>query len=137
MSTPSSSMRDWARRLLDAEAAAPAGAELRQLPAVSISERMRAYLTRLIGPDGFLALQRRALALARAEVPSLQSASLTANGGLEGIEELGDGGEAATAITAHMLELLIALIGKSLTFRLMLDAFPDVSAPMIGEPEDR
>lgn len=97
---------------------------------------MQLYLSRLIGADGFTALQRRVLVLAQAEIPALQAATLTADGRLEGIEGLGRGDEAATAITAHMLALLIALIGKSLTLRLMLDAFPDVSGPPIADLED-
>jgi hypothetical protein len=103
---------------------------------VRVSQRLRTYLTRLIGADGFTALQRRALLLAQAEIPSLQTVKITADGHLEGIETLSDGGEAATAIIAHVLELLITLIGESLTLRLMLDAFPAAPNPLTGEPEN-
>ena len=39
-----------------------------------VFERLRISLTQFIGADGFTALMRRSLALARSEVPSLQTA---------------------------------------------------------------
>jgi hypothetical protein len=71
------------------------------------------------------------LALARVEVPSLQTARITADGRLDGIEEAdGEAGsdvEAAVTITAHFLGLLITFVGQSLARRLMRKAFPDTS----------
>jgi len=131
----SSSLRAWAKRLLAVQAATSVS-ESCPSPGVRVPQRLRTYLTRLIGADGFTALQRRALLLARAEIPSLRTVKVTAEGQLEGIEALSDGGEAATAIIAHVLELLVALIGESLTLRLMLDAFPDAPSQSIGELED-
>jgi hypothetical protein len=99
--------------------------------AARVFEKLRNILTRFVGADGFTALLRRALALARADVPSLQAVRVTADGRLEGIEGFPakgeDGVEAATAITAHLLGLLVNFIGESLTLRLLRDAWPETS----------
>lgn len=127
MSIPSPSIRNWAERLLAAEAETPSVPESPMYAAVRVSEKLRISLTRFVGADGIAALQRRALALARADNPSLQAVKTTAEGRLEGIEEVDKDGEAATAITAHLLSLLITFIGESLTVCLTSDAFPDVA----------
>jgi len=48
----------------------------------------------------------------------------------------GKGVEAAIAITAHLLGLLVTFIGESLALRLMGDAWPGTSSGTIGESED-
>ena len=77
-------MRDIARRLL---AASQTVSDPHVPEAVLVSDRLRASLTRFAGADGFTSLLRRALALARAEVPSLQSVKVGADGRLEGFEQ--------------------------------------------------
>jgi hypothetical protein len=105
---------------------------------VRVCERLRVSLAQFVGADGFTALLRRALALARVEVPALQIARVTADGRLEGIEEAGgEAGsdvEAAITITAHFLGLLVTFVGQSLALRLMRKAFPDTSE--MTESED-
>ena len=95
---------------------------------VRVCDKLRASLTQFVGPDGFAALLRRALALAGVDVPSLQAAEITAEGHLAGLEELGVDAknhvEAATAITAHLLGLLVTFIGEPLTLSLMRNLFP-------------
>ena len=131
MDTPSLSMRDLARRLLEASQTASCplvdAAEL-------VSERLRISLTKFAGAAGFASLLRRALAMAREEVPSLQSVQIGADGRMEGFEQFVAGAgpaatrdEAAIAITAHLLELLVTFIGESFTMRLVREAWPDAS----------
>ena len=131
MDTPSSSMRDLARRLL---AASQTASDPHVHEAVLVSEKLRISLTRFAGADGFASLLRRALVLASAEVPSLQSVKVGAEGRLEGFEQLAAdtgtaaaGSEAAVAITAHLLGLLVTFIGEPLTLRLVREAWPDIS----------
>jgi hypothetical protein len=121
-----------ARRLLAIEAGGPSAANSRVHEAVRVCEKLRVCLIRFAGPDGFTALLRRALALARAEIPSLHGITMKSDGSLEGFEALAvdapDAGiEAAVAITAHLLGLLIILIGEPLTVRLVREAWPDAS----------
>ena len=125
-------MRDLARRLLAAEAASQSAAEPRVPDAVRVCEKLRVSLTRFAGADGFTALLRRALALARAEVPALHCVTEKGDGTLEGFDELAAdahdvGRDAAMAITAHLLGLLVTFIGEPLTVRLVREAWPEAS----------
>jgi hypothetical protein len=131
MDKPSSSMRDLARRLL---AASQTASDPHVHEAVLVNEKLRIYLTQFAGADGFASLLRRALALAAAEVPSLQSVKIDTNGRLQGFEQIpantaagATGGEAAVAITAHLLGLLVTFIGEPLTLRLVREAWPEMA----------
>ena len=122
-------MRDLARRLL---AASPTASGSQVDEAVVLIEKLRITLIKLAGAEGFTSLLRRALALARAEVPSLQNVEIGADGRLEGFEEIvadkgagAAGDEAAVALTAHLLWLLVTFIGEPLTLRLERAALPD------------
>ena len=127
MNAPSSSLRDLARQLL-AESRTASFPHVHE--AVVVSERLRISLTKFAGADGFASLLRRALALASADVPALQSVKIGADGRLEGLEQLAadtDTGEAAVAITAYLLGLLVTFIGEPLTLTLVREAWPDTS----------
>ena len=132
MNTPSASTRAWAQRLLAVEAAIQSASDAHGREAVRVCEKLRISLTRIAGADGFTALLRRALALARADVPLLQTVKVTADCRLEELEDLfagsGNAGtEAATAIITHLLWLLVTFIGEPLTLRLVREAWPDAS----------
>ena len=126
MDTPSSSIRDLARRLLAASQTAS------DPHAVAVIERLRISLAKFAGDAGFASLLRRAVVLASADVPSLQSVKIGADGRLDGVEQLAAdtstdalGDEAAVAITAHLIGLLVAFIGEPLTLRLLRESWPD------------
>ena len=132
MDTPSSSMRDLARRLVAVEAASQSANCAHVPEAVRVCEKLQISLTRLAGSDGFTALLRRALALARADVPALQTVKLKPDGSLAGCERLAldatnGGPEAAVMILAHLLGLLKTFIGEPFTLRLVREAWPDTS----------
>ena len=138
MDTLSPSIRDLARRLLAVEAASQSASGPHAHEAVRVCEKLRISLTRFAGADGFTSLMRRALALARAEVPSVDSITVKADCSMEGLKELaadtrksgGGGSEAAEAVAAimgHLLGLLVTFIGKSLTLRLVREGWPDLS----------
>lgn len=130
MDAPSASVRALARRLLALEATSDAsGAHSHE--AVRVCEKLRLSVARFAGADGFTSLLRRSLALARADVPSLKSVTLTPEGCLEEIEQLASDApngatEASAAITAHLLGLLVTFIGEPLMLRLVRDAWPEV-----------
>ncbi len=134
MVNPSPSMQTLAESLLAAEAA-NSGGDPRVHEAVRVIEKLRISLTRFAGPDGFTSLLRRALALAGAEVPSVRTLTVKPGGSLEGLHELASdapqgGRDAAVAITAHLLALLVTFVGEPLTLRLVREAWPD--APPVG-----
>jgi len=125
-------MRNLAQRMLAAEAASKSAPDAHVHEAVRVCEKLRISLTRFAGSDGFTALLRRALALARADVPSMEAVTLKPDGSLEGLEKLADdatndGAQAAIALTAHLLGLLATFIGEPLTLQLVREAWPDES----------
>jgi hypothetical protein len=139
MDSSPESIRAWAQRLLAVEAPNKSKSDAEEHEMLGVFEKLRISLTQLVGADGFTALMQRSLALARSEVPSLQTAKVNAEGRLEGIEEHGARAkniEAATVITAHMLGLLVTFIGEPLTLRLMRDVLPDESSRTTLESED-
>jgi hypothetical protein len=133
MDTPSPSIRDLARRLLEASRTVSSSASNPGEPEPPrVIERLRIVLSRLTGADGFTVLLVRALARASVEIPSLAIVKVTADGRLEGLEQMaGDASDrgkavsdASIAITTHLLDLLVVFIGEPLTLALVSDAFP-------------
>ena len=123
-------MRELAQRLLMVEAASQSASHSQSHEVARVCDKLRISLTRFAGADGFIALMRRALALARAEVPSLHVIQVKADGCVEGFETLGpeasqDGVNAAAAITAHLLGLLVTFVGEPITLKLVRDAWPE------------
>ena len=126
-------MRDLAQRLVAVEAASQAatGTHVHKA-AVRVCDKLGISLTRITGLDGFTALLGRALAMAREDIPSLQSVKLkpTCSAeelGLLAVDVTNAEPEAALAIITHLLVLLETFIGKALTLRLVRDAWPDES----------
>ena len=122
-------MRDLACALL---AATPPASDPDASRAGLVNESLHLSLVRFVGTDGFTALLRRALALASAQLPSLRGAKVSADGRVDGLDQivLRDDGmrrEAAVAVTTQLLELLVAFIGEPLTRRLVREACPETS----------
>jgi hypothetical protein len=93
-----------------------------------VCERLRVQLTQFAGPEGFSSLLRRALAMARDEVPSLGPIKVGPGGILEGLEGLKppEWEAGALAITANLLSLLEIFIGEALTLQLVREAWPEL-----------
>ena len=130
--TPSALTRGLARRLLAVEALYQPASDPHLNEAVRVCDKLRVSLTRFAGADGFAALLRRSLALARVEVPSLNRITVKPDCSMDGLEALAaneaDGGvEAVVALAAHLLELMVTFIGEPLTLRLVRESWPDAS----------
>ncbi len=122
-------MRIVAQRLLVAEATNRNSADAHLHEAVRVCEKLRIAMVRLIGLDGYAALLRRALALARVEVPELERVTVGSDGCMHGLEDLAtdntSGGiQAPTVVTAHLLGLLATFLGEALTLRLVRECWP-------------
>ena len=125
-------MRGLALRLLAAEKSHPPASDQPMYEAVRVCDKLRLSLTRFAGADGFASLLRRSLALARLEVPSLRRVMIDSACSMDGLEALAadeaDGGaEAAVALSAQLLGLLVTFIGEPLTLRLVRESWPDAS----------
>jgi hypothetical protein len=125
--------QDLARRLLAFEAEDDNSSATGEAGTPRVIEELRLRLIKLAGVDGFRALLSRALTLAKAEVPSLNTVQVSADGSLEGFKELeqdqgkGPAGQAGMILVAQLLELLVTFIGEPLTLSLVRDKSPDTS----------
>lgn len=125
-------MRALAQQLLALEAASQSESNPHSHAGVRVCEKLRISLTRFAGADGFTALLRRALALAQADAPLLQTLKLDGDGRLHGLEDLASdevsaGSDAATHVIAHLLGLLATFIGEHLTLDLVREAWPELA----------
>ena len=133
MSTVFPALQDLARRILAVEAARANAADTQIDEAVQVCEKLQVPLARLAGPAGFSSLLLRALALSKAEVPSLRVVQVRPDGSLAGFDQLGHDRDAAAlekgrvVLVAHLLGLLATFIGESLTRRIACDAWPDAA----------
>ena len=129
MSPPAS--QQLARRLLSYEAAAGGSSEPTESAASRVCEKLRQPLCSLAGVAGFRSLLTRALALARAEAPSLSAVQIGADGSLKGLDDLApqddsDLSKAAGAILiAQLLGLLLTFVGEGITLRLVQNVWPE------------
>ena len=130
MDTPSTSIRELARRLLAEEAASRTTTDAHE--ADLVNEKLRVSLTRLAGADSFAALMRRAVVLSRTEAPALETVKDAADGGMKGSEghavrTAGGAVEHEALVATHLLWLLVTFIGEQLTLRLVRETWPYVT----------
>lgn len=133
MSMASPDTRDLARRIIAIESARDESSGASAVGAVRVCDRLRAPLARLAGVAGFRSLLSRAVSLAKAEIPSLNSVHVREDGSLEGYNgagfcpPAGPGDAGGAAIVAHLLGLLVTFIGEPLTRQLVRDVWPDAT----------
>ena len=120
-----------ARRILAYEADAGRNSEPTESAASRVCEKLRQPLCSLAGVAGFRSLLTRALALARAEAPSLSAVQVGADGSLKGLDDLApqddkDLSKAEGAILiAQLLGLLLTFVGEGITLRLVQNVWPE------------
>jgi len=128
MNTTNPAIQDLARRLIASEVArepsgGPGGAMMRAC------EMLRVPLAKLVGVCGFRSLLSRALAMAKAEAPSLDAGRVRPDGTLEGLDALGPTLDTAVGVlvVAQLIGLLVTFIGEPLALLLVRDAWPDAT----------
>jgi hypothetical protein len=133
MNTATPAIRDFARRLVALEAARAEPPDPSRNEAVRVCEKLRLPLSKLAGVAGFRSLMSRAVAMAKAEVPSLVAVRVGVDGSLEGLDgprhdqDAGAGGLAGAIVVAQLLGLLVTFIGEPLTLRLVREAWPNAA----------
>ncbi|MGB7141930.1 MAG: hypothetical protein WA619_07460 [Candidatus Acidiferrum sp.] len=124
-----------AQRLLTYEAVSGENSGSAESAAFRVCAKLRRPLITLAGVAGFRSLLSRAVALARAEAPSLSAVQVAADGSLQGLEELEpridkqqarDGG---VILIAQLIGLLLTFIGEGLTLRMVQDVWPEADFP--------
>jgi hypothetical protein len=138
LETPPPSPRTLARQLLALEAHGTVDVDGRGQAAVRVCDKLGHSLTRFAGPAGFASLLRRALALASADIESLKSIKVDDGGCLTGfaavaLDPAGGGPEAAVAVIARLLELLVNFIGEPLTLQLVRESWPSATSHGLSE----
>ncbi len=131
----SSEMRDWALHLLAYEATAGATSDQTESVTLRVYEKLRRRLIALAGAAGFQTLAKRALVLARLEVPGLDEVRVTADGSLQGLGEFDlqigvdrkQADEAGAILIAGLLALLLIFLGEALTLNLVREVWPDAA----------
>lgn len=129
----SSQFRQVAGQLMAAEALGNTPAETDNPTTFRAIDRLRPHLSMLMGQGGFQALLARALVLAKAEVSWLAGLRVIAAGDLDGlpatpsITNAAEFREGELVLLAHLLGLLAAFIGPSLTIRLINQLWPQLS----------
>jgi hypothetical protein len=133
-SVPDETVRRLALQLLAAERGEHGGAESNVAAAARVCEALRRPLCTLAGATGYRELLKRALVLARRQVPSLSAVNFNTDGSLHGLTDLlvDQHREAEVVLISELLGLLVVLIGKDLTVRILLDVWPG-SDKMIAE----
>src|SRR5882724_1391280 len=122
--------REFAASLLSFDGKENNVAASQHQAAFSICEKLRLHLVPMTGNAGVNGLFSRALALAKADSPSLRGVRFTTEGRFEedGTGEETVGNEEATiggaVLLAHLIGLLVAFIGENMTLRMLHDALP-------------
>jgi len=138
-------MRDLAQRLLTYEANAGKTSEPVESIILRVYEKLRQSLGEFAGSAAFHSLASRALAMARSEIPSLQTAQVSADGALKGLGHgLGHGlsefgpqidieedeaveqrvGDEGIVVIGRLLGLLLIFLGEPITLSLLRNAWP-------------
>jgi hypothetical protein len=123
-------MRDFAERLIAHEIRGNSSSATKAPTAFRVCEKLRPYLTTLMGRGGFRALLTRALTLAKDEIPRLGTLQIKEDGSLEGLAGLEAQvdpkvcAEHSVVLLAQLLGLLEAFIGEKLLVHLVREVWP-------------
>ena len=137
MSRSTPDMRLIAKCLIAYEARENKSSES-ETAAFLIVEKLRPHLTTLMGSAGFRALFSRAVSLASADIPELEAITVNADGSLKGVEKVEaqlspqEISESRVMLLAHLLGLLVAFIGASLTIALVREVWPKLSPDVLN-----
>ena len=130
-SSATPTLKQFATRLLDCEAARGRPANGDPSNAFRVCERLRRRLAELIGVAGVRALFSRAVVLGSEDVRWLSALHVKADGSLEGLDEVeadlpqDEIASGEVVLVAELLGLLVALIGATLTVRFIQDSWPN------------
>ena len=120
MPPPSPPVSELALRLLRQEAAASAEPQALAAGVDRVCAKLSGELERLVGPGGAAALVRRARTLATRDFPCLEGGSADTGPGQA---------EAANAaVLAHLVGLLVNLMGEELGLRPVLKIWPGLAS---------
>ena len=129
---------DLARRILEHEAGGASDPAASAAAVERACQRLKDHLVVLLGSNGVTALFRRALHLAQRERPLLAGVAVSSEPGVcfTGLAEslatsaADDATSAAATILAHILELLVMLLGEELGMKPVRKLWPEATRVM-------
>ncbi len=129
MNLPTPGIRELARRLIALEAARADRLVVSVREVASVCEKLRGALAKQVGVAGYRSLIMRAMALAKADAPALETVQVGSDGALEGLDGLGErqDAEVGVVVVVHLLSLLVTFIGERLTLGLVREAWPEAA----------
>ena len=136
-------MQALTRRLLAHEAGENPTVDALADAAERAFDKLRLYLSKILGSDGFQVLLTRARTLAQAEFPWLESVPAQSDGFLKGLAAARASGaiteaeaiEGIIAVPAHFLRLLEEFIGHDLSLSLLQGIWPEVDVLPQFDPD--
>ena len=126
-------MREFAAHLIAYETSGNESSGTKDPAVLPVYEKLHPHLATLMGNTGVRSLLSRALARAEAEVPSLHSLQVKADGSLEYSGELEvqvdrkELAKGSVVLVAQLLGLLVAFIGEKLVLRIVCDVWPKLA----------
>ncbi|MGI4828373.1 MAG: hypothetical protein ACRYFU_09330 [Janthinobacterium lividum] len=117
--------RSLAQRLMAYDAVLHESANAEKIYTCSVCEKLRIFLSTVLGLDSYRFLLAQALNSAKDEAPTLAKVSVLKDGSIEGLT-----GEAATAsgvLIAHLLSSIETVVGETVTRWILSDVWPGLS----------
>ena len=135
MSLATPKLLNVAERLIAYEAKENKSSRTESKADFAVIVKLRPQLATLMGDAGFRALVSRALALTHGEIPELRTVHLNADGSVELPESMEKArvdpeliARGRLVLLAHLLYLLVAFIGETLTLQLLREIWPKLSS---------
>jgi hypothetical protein len=133
---PSPKLVDLARRILEQEAGESSAAAASAAAVETVCQRLKDHLVDLLGSGGISALLRRALHLSHRDSPLLAGVSASGEpdvcfiGLAESLAASTDAeaAAAAAAVVAHVLDLLVTLLGEELGMKPIRKLWPQATS---------
>jgi hypothetical protein len=133
--------KDLAILVLSNECGDDADLNTLQDAAARTFDRLRVHLSERLGARGYYALIKRAVTLASTDFPWLLSVRISEDGHPDGFQSMAlseSTFDACVSVLARLIELLDTFIGRSLTARILNNAWPnaiqvDTTVDWLGE----
>ena len=132
MNQPIPKIRDFSERLVLIGMTGANASELKPSTLFNIFEKLRPYLSKIVGNTGFNALLTRSLAETKTDAIWLGVLHVKPDGSLDGLSHLeaidpAELAEIRVIFLAEFIRLLVQLVGERMVLQLIHQAMPKVS----------
>ena len=121
----SATARSLTQRLMAHDAALDASTPAEKVDTCPVCEKLRIFLSTVLGLDSYRFLLAQALTSAKHEAPSLAEVSVLNDGSIEGL--IGEAATVSGVLIAHLLSSMETVVGETVTRWILSDVWPEVS----------